>query len=708
MQVSFAYPSRPNHIVLKTSTLFFPAGETTFLVGRSGSGKSTIADLLMRFHDPTTGEIYIDGHDIADLDMNWLRNNITLVQQKTILFNETIRRNISFGKHQHLSMSEEELEKCVEVAMLEPTLGELPQGADTSVGATGASLSGGQRQRVAIARARLRDTPVLILDESTSALDYLGRHSVMNAIRAWRSGKTTVIITHDRTQIKEDDFVYILDDGSVLREGFGQQLGMGNREALSGPMNVAGDKDWTTISTEESETIADLGKGVEYKPVIVRQGSSYQQALPSHRASVFETPVGTTTTIRQPFTMFNPLASSNARRRSSPSSASPLEEERAQAMQMSRPISRLSSYVQSADLEAVYYLQGGGSQLGRPLTMHGTQRTRIARHISLRRFSLRRQSSAISIVGQARRNSYRRTSDTNGRQRQSAVSILLTIWPTLTARYKSLLVMGFVAALTNAAGPPVFSFIFSRLMTTFFNPKQETHKALIYSLAILGVAVVDGIGCYLMHYTLETCGQMWVDTLRVEALKRVLDQPKEWFDDEKNNVGDLTACLDRNADEMRNLLGRFAGLVFIATAMIILAVIWSMIVCWKLTLVSIAAIPGLYGITKLFDATTSKWETVTSEAADEVGSILVETFSDIRTVRALTLEGYFHRKYNASTARALVLGIKRAFYCGFLFGAAESAIHFVTGKSESGFAQCRLIVTRSTDLLVRSTCGCHG
>lgn len=581
-------------------------------------------------------------------------------------------------------MSEDELENSVQVAMLETTLEQLPQGADTPVGATGASLSGGQRQRVAIARARLRDTPVLILDESTSALDYLSRTSVMNAIRAWRSGKTTVIITHDMTQIKDDDFVYVLNDGNVLREGFGHHLGSGNLEMVSELTNVAEDKDWTMSFIREPGNVTHCGERIDQGPALVREGSSYQRALPVQRSSIFDTSIGTTSSVQQSFTMYNPLAPRHARRRSSPSSTSPLDEERVQAVQMPRPISRLSSYAKPAEIGSVYQ-RGGGSQPRRTLNLHGRQRSRTTGHTSLRRFSLRRSSSAKPVLGRMRRKSYRGASENTGRRHQSAASILLTIWPILTAQYKALLVLGFTAALTNAAGPPVFSFIFSRLMTTFFNPKQETHNALVYSLAILGVAVVDGIGCYLMHYILETCGQMWVDTLRVEALKRILDQPKEWFDVEKNDVGNLTACLDRNADEMRNLLGRFAGLIFIATAMVILATIWSMIVCWKLTLVSIAAIPGLYGITKLFDVVTSKWETVTSEAADVIGSILVETFSDIRTVRALTLEGYFHKKYNTATARALVLGIKRAFYCGFLFGAAESAIHFVTGKSDSAF-----------------------
>jgi ATP-binding cassette, subfamily B (MDR/TAP), member 1 len=149
------------------------------VVGKSGSGKSTIANLLMRFYEPTAGDIFVDGTSISELDINWLRNNITLVQQQSILFNETIFRNISFGRRDHVGVTKEQVRVCVDLAQLQSTIEELPKGLDTEVGSGGSALSGGQKQRIALARARLRNTPILILDESTSALDYASRKAVM-------------------------------------------------------------------------------------------------------------------------------------------------------------------------------------------------------------------------------------------------------------------------------------------------------------------------------------------------------------------------------------------------------------------------------------------------------------------------------------------------------------------------------------------------
>jgi ATP-binding cassette subfamily B (MDR/TAP) protein 1 len=231
-EVSFGYPSWPNQVVLHESTFFFPAGETTFVVGKSGSGKSTLGNLLMRFYQPTTGQVFIDGTKIRDLDTNWLRNNITLIQQSSILFNETIMRNIAFGQQDFQSVTIEQMKICVGLAALQTTISEMPGGLETMVGARGNALSGGQKQRIAIARARLRDTPILILDEYTSALNYISRTSVTNAIREWRRGKTTVVITHDMGQVEDDDFVYVLDGGYIVEEGYRHSLADSDKTGL--------------------------------------------------------------------------------------------------------------------------------------------------------------------------------------------------------------------------------------------------------------------------------------------------------------------------------------------------------------------------------------------------------------------------------------------------------------------------------------------
>jgi len=221
-QISFAYPSNPQKKVLDNASFFFPAGETSYIVGSSGSGKSTLGNILLKFYEARSGQITIDGHDIRSLDSTWLRRRITLVQQQSVLFNETIHRNIALGKHTR--STDYEISEAVTMADLEQTLASMANGINTMIDANGKCLSGGQQQRIILARARLCDAPILILDEATSALDQQSRAKVNNMIRKWRKGKTTIIITHDVTQILNMEYVYVMKDGVVVEEGYRGKL----------------------------------------------------------------------------------------------------------------------------------------------------------------------------------------------------------------------------------------------------------------------------------------------------------------------------------------------------------------------------------------------------------------------------------------------------------------------------------------------------
>jgi ATP-binding cassette, subfamily B (MDR/TAP), member 1 len=223
-QVSFAYLARPEHLVLTDCDLRFPPRQTTFVVGRSGSGKSTLGNLILSFYPTNAGSVTIDGNDILDLNASFLRNNVTIVQQQSVLFNESILKNIAFGHQYHENVSYERIEECIDLSEMHTVLASFPDGINTDVGKQGATLSGGQKQRIALARARLRNTPILVLDESISALDHISSHNVMDNIRRWRADKTTIIITHDLSLIKENDVVYILESGRVVAHDLKKNL----------------------------------------------------------------------------------------------------------------------------------------------------------------------------------------------------------------------------------------------------------------------------------------------------------------------------------------------------------------------------------------------------------------------------------------------------------------------------------------------------
>ncbi len=202
-------------------SLTVPAGKTVALVGASGAGKSTLLNLIPRFYDVTSGEITIDGQNVRDVTLKSLRNSIALVSQEVLLFDDTVRANIAYGR---TDATEDEIIAAAKHAGAHEFIIELPEGYDTEVGPRGGKLSGGQRQRVAIARAMVRDASILLLDEATSALDSESERKVQAALGTLMAGKTTVVIAHRLSTVVEADIIYVMDSGRVIESGAHAEL----------------------------------------------------------------------------------------------------------------------------------------------------------------------------------------------------------------------------------------------------------------------------------------------------------------------------------------------------------------------------------------------------------------------------------------------------------------------------------------------------
>jgi ATP-binding cassette subfamily B protein len=218
--VGFSYgPELPT--VLSHLDLHLRPGETVAMVGRTGSGKSTVARLIPRFYDVTEGRFLVDGHDVRDLTLESLRANVGVVLDDAFLFSVSIRDNIAFGRP---DADLTDIEEAARAAGADEFIRELPHGYDTVVGERGYTLSGGQRQRITIARTLLDNPPILVLDDATSAIDVQVEQQIHDALRVLMEGRTTLIVAHRLSTISLADRVVLLEDGSIVADGTHAEL----------------------------------------------------------------------------------------------------------------------------------------------------------------------------------------------------------------------------------------------------------------------------------------------------------------------------------------------------------------------------------------------------------------------------------------------------------------------------------------------------
>jgi ATP-binding cassette subfamily B (MDR/TAP) protein 1 len=682
-----------------------------------------LGQLLVRFYQPTSGQILLDSLPINEIDVKWLRDNITLVEQHSVLFNDTIQRNLALGKPGE-TFSLQDIEEALQFAMLDSTVRDLPQGLNTELGMKGSSLSGGQKQRIALARAKIRDTPIVILDESTSALDYVTRAAILQKIRSWRKGKTTIVITHDISQVQPDDFLYVMQDSQVVQEGYRKQL-----ETLPGAFRsslVPDEKDEWAVSDDEYDD-SEFEDGIislydeaswnlhnpRHRPMsavlfgenvlspFLKKGrdsfaGNFMTGL-EKRASRYEpgegldkAPSRPISTYLPPYNTLKPMPNMAA----PTPGVFPLRDLPSRSNSQRKRVSGVPSPTSSVNKRHSGFIAHNSLSLiskeygsrptsvassrpmtprvayPRPLSVYTSRSVQLPpRDKSSKRRSLRHKLRLSHPQGE----NTREVPD----EPLPITTIFKSVWPILAWRSRMMLLAALFCAVVHAACTPSFSWVFAQLLATFYRTGDQSRSSFVYAMAILAIAIGDGIAAYLLFFLADSVASSWAQALKVEAMRRILMQPQEFFDREENSMARLAETLDHFAEEARNLPGRFAGIFVSIILMVCISVTWSLVTSWRLALVALASGVAIFCITKCYNMISSHWERLANETDDIVGQTLHETFVNIRTVRCLNLEEHFRKKYKQGTTAAVNVGIKRALYSGSLFGLNFAGVLFV-------------------------------
>ncbi|KAJ0166031.1 Alpha-factor-transporting ATPase [Colletotrichum tanaceti] len=651
-QVSFAYPFEPARLVLKNSSFHFPAGETRFVLGSSGSGKSTLGSLLVNFYEPLLGEIFIDGRPLEALDKEWLRKNVTLVQQDSMVFDNTLLWNITLD--QQVTM--DDVKAACDMSLLQSTLTSLPFGIETRIGPAGHRLSGGQMQRLALARARLRDPPILILDEITSGLDQEGKLLVMDAVRAWRRGKTTIIITHDVSQVGQHDYVYVMDRGRVVQEGTrdgiskdadglfvsliacSDEAGQQHRADEDVWSNAPGPYSFNSLADQPTNPMLHQSRSGEGRRISL--GASLGAALFSTDISA-QSKGHQTTGYKTDEPAFRHISQSGLQSNQVPES----------------PVSSGKT-----SLEAI---QAAG---------------RIVQ--STRQNKPTRRRWHIGGHGDEEVNTYKQEQKRPKNEppyllTKSTWAVIQTVWPNLASENRIRLVMGLVFCSVAGGCTPVFSFCFAQLLTVFWATGDRFAAGQEWAVCLILVAVLSGVSVFLGRYFMEHVGQAWANTIRLEGMKRILQQQRPWFDNPDNSAGYIGETLDRHAEEMRNLVSRFVPILLMIIVIVTISTIWALFISWKLTLVALSSFPVVMAALTALSVVGTKWEAVCNQGAAKTASITHEALTNIRVTRAFTLEKHFCARHAHSAESTYGLGLQRGLFLGPLFGFSQSIDFFV-------------------------------
>lgn len=616
--VRHIYPSRPEVVVMQDVSLFVPAGKTTALVGASGSGKSTIIGLVERFYDPVGGQVLFDGVDVRELNLHFLRQQISLVSQEPTLFGTTIFGNIAHGligtEWEDLG-HDDKMEMVVEAARMANAhefILNLPEKYETNVGERGFLLSGGQKQRIAIARAVVSDPKILLLDEATSALDTKSEGVVQAALDKAAAGRTTIIIAHRLSTIKDADNIIVMTEGRIVEQG---------------SHNALLRKQGAYYGLVEAQKIASL----------------VQQDESDDEDEFFDA-------YSRPGFNRTPSVSSNHSRSSF--------------------ISRLSNQF-SAQRRRMSRTKSSGPPSAWPMQRMSTTQS-MARVTTKQSMGMNRMSTANSIAANVLREKLEE-------ERAPKEYKLGTLIRTVTSFNRSdwkIMLAGLFASIIAGGGQPVQSIFFAKAVVALARPpfqyailrKDVDYWCWMYFMLAWVLMFAYAIQGLAFAY----CSEGLIHRARSQAFRSMLRQDIAFFDREENSAGALTSFLSTETTHLAGLSGSTLGTMLNVLTTLISAVILSIAIGWKLALVCISTVPILLGCGYFRFWMLARFQHRAKRSYEKSASYACEATSAIRTVASLGREQDVWDNYHAQLVEQGKRSLRSILKSSALYAAAQA------------------------------------
>ncbi|KAH8947268.1 hypothetical protein BDL97_11G031200 [Sphagnum fallax] len=619
--VCFSYPSRPEVAIFDHFCLSIPAGQTVAIVGSSGSGKSTVVSLIERFYEPQSGEVLLDGHNIKELELRWLRQQIGLVNQEPVLFATSILENILYGKD---GATMAEITAMAKASNAHAFIDKLPLQYNTLVGERGVQLSGGQKQRVAIARAMLKNPTILLLDEATSALDAGSEQLVQEALDRLMIGRTTIVIAHRLSTIRNADAIFVVCNGQVIESGtHSELLDRGEKGAYSELVRMQetgwmARRELTSWDDQKRDTLS-------VTTCYSSPGSPDGMWEQSHE-------LGDPATFRSKY----------------PDGSMP---------EYSQPHCLPESKSRQTHISSSLEQWGKQQQQGRP---------RVVEHD---------EASEVSTASTSGSNHPQLISRVSKPYWKPSLMRLIKLnspeWPYA--------LLGSIGAMMAGWKTPLAALGMGDILVSFYSFRESYIKLQIRKICLLftGAIPVTIIVFLMQNYFFEVMGERLTIRVREKMLSSILRQEIGWFDQDENNSSLVASRLSVDATLVRASVGDRMSVILMTLALLILAFGIAFYLDWRVAFVVFGTYPFMVGafvgehhFLKGFGGDLTK-------AYARASMVATEAVSNIRTVAAFCAE----EKVLELFVRELDVPKQRAFVRGQLAGLGYGLSQFCVFSS---------------------------